>query len=175
MSVTSKARAAGLDELLLARRLVTEQQLQEAKEQAAQRQRSLGRVLIELGFVTEAGLVSILAQQLGLEFVDLTETKVDGSAVALVPELVARRHNCLPIGFDDNGRLIVAMADPANVVAVDDIRAMSKRDVRSVVATKADVVACINRHYRLDRTAETLAEEAAEEVAADARSLEDVA
>jgi type IV pilus assembly protein PilB len=163
MSVTSKARAAGLDELLLARRLVTEQQLQEAKDQAAQRQRSLGRVLIELGFVTEAGLVSILAQQLGLEFVDLSETKIDGSAVALVPELVARRHNCLPVGFDEGGRLIVAMADPANVVAVDDIRAMSKRDVKTVVATKADVAAAIGRHYRLDRTAETLVEEAAAE------------
>ncbi|HEX2296104.1 MAG TPA: ATPase, T2SS/T4P/T4SS family, partial [Actinomycetota bacterium] len=163
MTVTSKPRAAGLAELLLARRLVTEQQLQEAKDQAAQRQRSLGRVLIELGFVTEAGLVSVLAQQLGLEFVDLTETKVDGSAVALVPELVARRHNCLPIGFDDTGRLVVAMADPANVVAVDDIRAMSKRDVKTVVATKADVAAAIGRHYRLDRTAETLVEEAAAE------------
>src|SRR5918999_3003644 len=102
MSVTSKSRAAGLDELLLARGLVTQEQLTEGKDQAAQRQRSLGRVLIELGFVTEAGLVSILAQQLGLEFVDLTETKVDTSAVALVPELVARRPKCLPITFDES-------------------------------------------------------------------------
>ncbi|HYI44778.1 MAG TPA: ATPase, T2SS/T4P/T4SS family [Actinomycetota bacterium] len=142
-----------------------------ARDQATQRGRSLGRVVIEMGFVTESGLVAILAEQLGLDFVDLTDQQVDASAVALVPETTARRHNCIPIGFDEDQRLILAMADPANVVAVDDIRAMAKRDVRTVVATKADVVAALNRHYRLDRTAETLAEEAAEEVAADARSL----
>ena len=112
-----------------------------AREQATQRGRSLGRVVIEMGFVTECGLVAILAEQLGLEFVDLTEASVDASAVALVPETTARRHNCIPISFDEDGRLVLAMADPANVVAVDDIRAMAKRDVRTVVATKADVVA----------------------------------
>ncbi|MDQ3941052.1 MAG: Flp pilus assembly complex ATPase component TadA [Actinomycetota bacterium] len=145
-----------------------------ARHQASQRGRSLGRIVIEMGFVTEGGLVAILAEQLGLEFVDLTETHIDGSAVSMVPEATARRHNCIPIRFDEDGRLVLAMADPANVVAVDDIRAMAKRDVRTVEATKADVVGCINRHYRLDRTAETLAEEAAEEAGADDRTLEDV-
>ncbi len=159
---------------MLGRGLITEEQLEMAREQATQRGRSLGRVVIEMGFVTEAGLVAILAEQLGLEFVDLTEAHIDGSAVAMVPEMTARRHNCIPIRFDDDKRLVLAMADPANVVAVDDIRAMAKRDVRTVVATKADVVAAINRHYRLDRTAETLAEEAADEIAAEGRSLEDV-
>ena len=173
--VTSQVRPGGqLGELLLGRGLITEEQLEMARHQASQRGRSLGRIVIEMGFVTEGGLVAILAEQLGLEFVDLTEVSIDGSAVAVVPESTARRHNCIPIRFEEDGRLILAMADPANVVAVDDIRAMAKRDVRTVVATKSDVVACINRHYRLDRTAETLAEEAAEEVAADARSLDDV-
>jgi type IV pilus assembly protein PilB len=164
-----------LGELLLGRGLITEEQLDMARHQASQRGRSLGRVVIEMGFVTEGGLVAILAEQLGLEFIDLGEANVDASAVSIVPEATARRYNCIPIRFDEDGRLVLAMADPANVVAVDDIRAMSKRDVRTVVATKADVVACINRHYRLDRTAETLAEEAAEEVATGAASLEEVA
>ena len=163
MSVTSTARRAGtLGEHLVARGLVTEEQLDEAQRTASERGRSLGRVLIELGFVSEAGLVSILAAQLGLEFIDLTESQVDQGAVALVAEPVARRHSCLPVRID-NGTLVVAMADPANVVAVDDIRAMTKRDVRVVVATKADVGAAINRFYRMDRTAETLAEEVAAE------------
>jgi type IV pilus assembly protein PilB len=170
--VTAQARPGGqLGELLLGRALITDEQLEMAREQATQRGRSLGRVVIEMGFVTESGLVAILAEQLGLEFVDLTDQQVDASAVALVPETTARRHNCIPIRFDEDGRLVLAMADPANVVAVDDIRAMAKRDVRTVVATKADVVAALNRHYRLDRTAETLAEEAAEEIAADARMI----
>ena len=163
MSVAQTARAGGqLDELLRARGLISDEQLDNARSQALQRGRSLGRVLIEMGFVTEATLVAILAEQLGLEFIDLEEATVDTSAVALVPEAVARRHNCIPVRFEEN-RLVVAMADPANVVAVDDIRAMTKREVKTVVATKADVLTAINRHYRLDRAAETLVEEAAAE------------
>ncbi|HET7481466.1 MAG TPA: type II secretion system ATPase GspE [Actinomycetota bacterium] len=173
--MNGQSRPGGqLGELLLSRGLITGEQLDMARHQASQRGRSLGRIVIEMGFVSEAGLVAILAEQLGLDYVDLTEYSVDASAVAMVPEVIARRYNCIPIAFDDDGRLLLAMADPANVVAVDDIRAMAKRDVRTVVSTKADVVACINRHYRLDRTAETLAEEAAEAVTAEDTSLDDL-
>jgi type IV pilus assembly protein PilB len=162
MSVGSTVRPAGqLHELLRSRGLISDEQLEIAREQALQRGRSVGRVLIELGFVTEAALVAILAEQLGLEFLDLGEASVDASAIALVPEATARRHNCLPVGFDDDGKLVVAMADPANVVALDDIRAMTGRDVRTVVATKFDVIGAIGQHYRMDRAAETLVEEAA--------------
>lgn len=172
MSVTSPKRPAQLDELLHERGLITDEQLQEARLQAEQRGRSVGRVLMELGFVTEGVLVSILAEQLGLEFADLSEVQIDASAVQLLPEPVARRHNCIPLYLDEHGRLVVAMADPANVVAVDDVRAMTKKDVRTVVATKADVHAAINRHYRLDSAAETLVEEAAAQKDEDEKSLE---
>jgi type IV pilus assembly protein PilB len=161
-----------LDELLLARGLIQAQQLEDARDQAAQTGRSLGRVLIELGYVTEAGLVSILAEQLGLEFVDLDEVQLDASAIAIVPEATAKRHNCIPVRFEDEGRLVLAMADPANVVAVDDIRALTKREVRTVVATKGQVLGAINRHYRLDHTAETLVEEAIDDVSQE-EDLED--
>src|SRR5918999_5455608 len=91
-----------LGELLLGRGLITDEQLEMARHQASQRGRSLGRIVIEMGFVTEGGLVAILAEQLGLEFIDLTESSVDASAVALVPETTARRHNCIPVRFDDD-------------------------------------------------------------------------
>ena len=168
-------RPAGqLDELLLARGLITEEQMTEARHQASTSGRSLGRVLIELGFVSESGLVSILAEQLGLEFIDLSDATIDSSAVAMVPEGTARRHNCVPVRVDENGRLVIAMADPANVVAVDDIRAIAGREIRTVVSTKVDVLAAINRHYRLDRTAETLVEEAVAEKEAEEKTLEAV-
>jgi type IV pilus assembly protein PilB len=173
MSVSSQVRAGGqLDQLLLARGLISEEQLTEAMEIAQQRGRSLGRVLIELGYVTEGGLVAILAEQLGLEFMDLAEASLDASAVGLVPEATARRHSCIPVRIEDN-RLILAMADPANVVAVDDIRALTKRDVRTVVSTKADVLGAINRYYRLDSAAESLAEEAAAEHDAEQKTLDE--
>ena len=173
MAVTSPARTgAQLEELLLARGLINEEQLEEALFQASERGRSVSRVLIELGFLHEADLVMILAEQIGLEFIDLAEAHIDASAVAMVPESTARKHTCIPVELDDDGRLVLAMADPNNVVAVDDIRAFTKRDVKVVVATKAEVVGAISRHYRIDRTAETLAEEAAAEKEAEDKTLE---
>ncbi len=173
MSVNSQVRAGmQLDQLLLARHLLTDEQLEEARDTALQRGRSLGRVLIELGYVSEAGLVAILAEQLGLEFIDLSETPLDASAVGLVPQTTARRHSCIPVRIEDE-KLILAMADPANVVAVDDIRALTKRDVRTVVATKVDVQGAISRYYRLDSAAESLAEEAATAHDDEQKSLEE--
>ena len=173
MSVSTQVRAGGqLDQLLLARGLLSDEQLTEARDTAQQRGRSLGRVLIELGYVTEAGLVAILAEQLGLEFIDLADASLDASAIALVPEATARRHSCIPVRFEDD-KLVLAMADPANVVAVDDIRALTKRDVVTVVATKVDVQSAISRYYRLDSAAESLAEEAAAATDAEQKSLEE--
>ncbi|MGH2693274.1 MAG: type IV-A pilus assembly ATPase PilB [Actinomycetota bacterium] len=172
VSSPTKPSRGQLDELLLARGLITTEQLEEARFQSAERGRSLGRILIELGFVSEAGLVSVLAEQIGLEFIDLSEAPVDPSAVGLLPEQTARRHNCIPVGFEDDGRLVLAMADPANVVALDDIRALTKRDIKSMVATKVDVLAAINRHYRLDSAAETLVEEAAADIGTEEQDLE---
>ena len=171
-STTSKRPGAQLDELLISQDLVSDEQLEEARAAAAGNGRSLGRVLIELGYLQENQLVSILAAQLGLEFIDLSDASIDASAVALVPESTARRHNCLPVRFDDDGRLVVAMADPANVVAVDDIRAISKKEVRTIVSTKADVQSAINRNYRLENAAESLVEEASAE--AGEHNLDDV-
>src|SRR5688500_5486937 len=105
MSLSSVRPKNQLEELLLARELISPEQLEEARTQAAQRGRSLGRVLIELGYLNEASLVSILAGQLGLEFVDLSEASLDASAIATVPEAVARRHNCIPVRFEDGNRL----------------------------------------------------------------------
>src|SRR5918996_1293025 len=173
MSVSTQVRAGGqLDQLLLARGLLSDEQLTEARDTAQQKGRSLGRVLIELGYVTEAGLVAILAEQLGLEFIDLADASLDASAIALVPEATARRHSCIPVRFEDD-KLVLAMADPANVVAVDDIRALTKRDVVTVVATKVDVQGAISRYYRLDSAAESLAEEAAAATDAEQKSLEE--
>jgi type IV pilus assembly protein PilB len=138
-----------LGDILLEGGHVTPEQLAGAVEEQRRLGRSLGRVLVDLGMLTESQLVAALATQIGLKFVDLTDFPVDGSAVSRVPDLVCRRHNALPIGYED-GRLVVAMADPANVFAVDDIRSMTGLEVKPVVATKADVIAAINRFHRGD-------------------------
>jgi type IV pilus assembly protein PilB len=138
-----------LGDILLEDGLVTQQQLFDAYDEHQRLGRALGRVLVDSGVLTESQLVAALAQQIGMRFVDLTDFPVDGAALLLVPQAVCRRYNALPIGWDD-GHLLVAMSDPANVFALDDIRSITNADVRPVVATKSDVVAAINRYFRAD-------------------------
>jgi type IV pilus assembly protein PilB len=138
-----------LGDILLDDGLVNPDQLATALQEQRRLGRSLGRVLVDLGMVTEGQLVAALATQIGLPFVDLSEYQVDASAVLSVTAAVARRHVALPIAYEE-GRLVVAMADPANVFAVDDIRSMTGREVKPVVATKADLLAAIDRYHRAD-------------------------
>ena len=107
------------------------------------------RELVEGGIVTESQVASARAAQLGLPFVDLTEYPVDRSAVALVPAQLLRRHAVLPIGRDGE-RLMLAMADPRDVVALDDVRAAVRLQVRPVVAERSDLIAAIGRFVRSD-------------------------
>jgi type IV pilus assembly protein PilB len=138
-----------LSDILLNDGLVNETQLAAAYDEHQKDGRSLGRVLVDQGVLSESQLVAALAQQVGLPFVDLTEYSVDGSAIGRVPGGVCRRHVALPIAYED-GRLLVAMADPGNVFALDDFRSITGMDVRPVVATKGDVLAAIDRYYRAD-------------------------
>ncbi|MGB8651196.1 MAG: hypothetical protein WCD35_11100, partial [Mycobacteriales bacterium] len=124
-----------LGDILLEGGLVTPEQLNGAVEEQQRLGRSLGRVLVDLGILTESQLVAALATQIGMRFVDLADFPVDGSAVAKVPDTVCRRHTALPISYED-GKLVVAMADPANVFALDDIRSITGLEVKPVVATK---------------------------------------
>jgi type IV pilus assembly protein PilB len=138
-----------LGDILLEDGLVTQQELFDAYDEHQTAGRALGRVLVDRGVLTESQLVAALAQQIGMRFVDLADFQVDGSALASVPATVCRRYNALPIGYDE-GKLLVAMSDPANVFAIDDIRSITGIDVKPVVSTKSDVAAAINRYHRAD-------------------------
>ena len=138
-----------LGDILIEGGFVSDRQLAAAHEEHLTSGRSLGRVLAERGLPTESQLVAALATQIGLRFIDLSEVAVDGSAIGRVPGVVCRRHTALPVAFED-GKLVVAMADPANVFALDDIRSLTGLDVKPAVATRADVLAAIDRYYRAD-------------------------
>jgi type IV pilus assembly protein PilB len=148
-----------LGSLLIARGLLTQEQLDAALEEQQQTHRSLGRILIDKSLVTEAGLVSTLATQLGLEYVDVADYAVDPSATTLITDSLARRYQALPIGWQD-GRLLVAMADPSNVFAVDDIRTITGAEVKMVVSTRASILAAIDKYHRLDTDAASISAEA---------------
>ena len=145
-----------LEALLVERGLITGEQLATAVGEHERSGLSLSRVLIELGFLQEVDLVATIAAQLGMDFVDLADYPVDPVAVAIISDSLARRYQALPIAWDD-GVLVVAMADPANVIAIDDIRSMARAPVRRVVATRASIEEAINKHHRLDNDVEDVA------------------
>jgi len=138
-----------LGEILVSEGYVSQEDLGIALTEQSERGQSLGRVLVELGMLSEVQLVSALAAQVGMDFIELSDYPVDRVAVALLPAALCRRHTVLPIGLD-GGRLVLAMADPSNVVAVDDVRSLARMPVKSVVALHADLVAAIERYCRAD-------------------------
>ncbi len=168
--VTAKRKPKQLGQILLEQGLLTQEQLDHALGEHRKTPKSLGRVLIDLGFIRERDLVRALAEQVGLEFVDLTEYRIDPVTTSLLPEALCRRYRALPIGERD-GKLLVAMSDPANVYALDDIRTMTGRDVQPVVATANDVEQAIQKFSSMGDQVEALATEAAEDMADEAGDL----
>ncbi len=148
-----------LGALLVAGGVLTEEALERALGARTERGHGLTRVLIEDNLVTESDLVATLAAHLKLEYVDLGEYPVDASAARLVSDSLARRYLALPIGWIE-GRLVVAMADPSNVFAVDDIRTVTGADLRIAVATRNSIVEAISKYHRMMSDAEDVSTEA---------------
>ncbi len=168
---TVKRKSKQLGQILIELGYITSEQLDIALEEHRKTPKSLGRVLIDLGMIKEADLVRALAEQVGLEFVDLAEYPVDPTSTVLLPEALARRYRALPIGERD-GKLLVAMSDPANVYALDDIRTITGRDVQPVVATANDVERAIQKFAGMDSQVEALASVVAEADVDDREELE---
>jgi len=135
--------------MLLEEGLVTRHDLERAQERQAETGETLSRVLVSEEMVGESDLVRVLARHVGVEFVDLAEIAIDPAAAALIPETLARRHTVIPIGFEGE-RLVVALADPGNVLVVDDIRAISGLSVIVKVGTRSDIEGAIRRVNRYD-------------------------
>jgi type IV pilus assembly protein PilB len=163
-----------LGDILLQDGLVTEDQLFAAFREHKEQGKALGRVLVDQGVLTESQLVAALAQQIGLEFVDLGEYPVDGSIIARVSGAICRKHSALPLRIDDEGKLLLAMADPANVFAIDDIRSITGLEVRPVVATRSDVIGAIDRYFRADSDLDDLTAVMADDDEEDLSNLKEV-
>jgi type IV pilus assembly protein PilB len=168
---TVKRKSKQLGQILIELGYITNAQLEVALEEHRKTPKSLGRVLIDLGMIKEADLVRALAEQVGLEFVDLADHPIDPTLTVLLPEALARRYRALPIGERD-GKLLVAMSDPANVYALDDIRTITGRDVQPVVATANDVERAIQKYAGMDSQVEAMASIAAEVVESDEIDIE---
>lgn len=122
--------------------------------------------LVDRGVITEVQLASARAAQAGLPFVELLDFAVDHAAVALVPAAMCRRYEVLPISRTAD-TLVLAMVDPGNVFAIDDVRSAAKLRIKSVVAERSDLIAAIGRLHRADGELSSLSTALEEESSTD--------
>ncbi len=139
MTVASGKR---LGKILVQSGIITAEQLEEAIEQASGS--SLASALNDLGFVDEVKVAQTVANQMGLVYVDLGAYDIDPNAATNFSSELARRYTVLPIKIQDD-ELVVAMADPANIFAIDDLRIVTGYEIRPVVAAESDLLAAIDR------------------------------
>jgi type IV pilus assembly protein PilB len=135
-----------LGEILLQEKLITESQLERALREQKETGRRLGSSLVTLGFITESDLVWALEKQLGFPSINLEETIVDKAVLALIPEEICRRYKVVPLLRKGNV-VSVAMVDPLDFTAIDDIKFMTGCDVRPMIASENKVLSSIERHY----------------------------
>src|SRR4029077_7242165 len=135
-----------IGELLVRQKLISLQQLRKAQEEQRKEGSSLGYALAKMGFVSDKQITEVLSQQYRVQAVDLREYEIDPEVLKLIPHEMCERHRILPVSRAGSS-LIVAMADPSNLNAIDDIKFTTGYNVEPVVASEAAIMEAIERYY----------------------------
>jgi type IV pilus assembly protein PilB len=138
--------ALKLGELLVKAKLITQDQLQDALKEQQSSGIKLGEVLLKMGFITEEDITETLSAQFGVPSINLTHFEIEPGVLKLVAADVARKYNILPVN-KTGATITIAMADPTNVFAMDDIKFMTGYNVEPVVASEAALQAAIDKNY----------------------------
>lgn len=135
-----------IGELLVREKLVSLQQLQQAQDEAKRTGKRLGTTLARLGYVNDQALTQFVAKQYSLPSIDLGEIEIDPAVLKLVPREICEKHQVIPVRR--NGpTLIVAMADPSNIYAIDELKFLTQYNIEPVVASEGGVEAALSRYY----------------------------
>ncbi|MBE0451390.1 MAG: Flp pilus assembly complex ATPase component TadA [Clostridia bacterium] len=147
-----------LGDLLVRNLMITEPQLDMALGIQKEANKKLGAVLIEQGLLTEEQLYRVLEEQYDIPYLDLNTTYIDPKVPKLISESVAKKHHVIPVRLDKNV-LTVAMSDPLDMIAKDDIRIITGMEVAPVISPSLDIDKAINRYYDSSERAERAVEE----------------
>src|SRR5499427_6607352 len=143
--------ALKLGDLLLKAKLVTQEQIDQALVKQREDGVKLGEALVRLGYISEEDITETLSHQFGVPSINLAHFDIDPAVVKLVPGEVARKYMILPVN-KTGATLTIAMADPSNVFAMDDIKFMTGYNVEPVVASELALRKAIERHYGTPRS-----------------------
>src|SRR3954462_12871347 len=138
--------AGRLGELLVRENLISLQQLQKAQDEQKKAGGRIGYHLTKLGFIEESELTNFLSKQYGVPSINLKEFDIDGEVVKLVPKEVAEKHQCIPVNRA-GASLILAMSDPSNIYAIDDIKFLTGYNVEVVVASEQAIKEALDKYY----------------------------
>src|SRR3954464_15925724 len=135
-----------IGELLLKEKRITSAQLQDALSYQKTNGGKLGFNLVKLGFVKDEEITSLLSKQYGVPSINLTQFDIDAGIIKLIPAETAHKYQIVPLSRA-GATLTIAMTDPTNVFAMDDIKFMTGYNVEPVVASETAVVDAIARYY----------------------------
>jgi len=135
-----------IGELLVREKMLSLQQLKQAQDEATRTGKRLGATLARLGYVDDQRLTQFVAKQYSLPSINLSEVEIDAAVLKLIPREICEKHQVIPVRR--NGpTLIVAMADPSNIYAIDELKFLTQYNIEPVVASEASVETALARYY----------------------------
>jgi MSHA biogenesis protein MshE len=160
-----KPKKIRIGDLLIANKVISEEQLKSALADQKKSGRKLGRVLVENGFISEDQLLTFLSQQLNIPYIDLRRYHYKPEVVRLIPETHARRFRAIALE-DSRENLLVGMADPTDIFAYDELSRVLRRSLRFAVVKESELLKTIDRVYRRTEEISDLAQELQQELSA---------
>ncbi len=146
MSKGNERSSARLGELLVKEKVISSLQLKRAVDAQRASGSRLSHELTRLGYIEESELTAFLSKQYGVPSINLADFEIDGEVLKVIPKEVVNRHQVIPINRTGN-TLIIAMADPSNIYAIDDVKFVSKLNVEVVVASEQAIAEAIEKYY----------------------------
>jgi type IV pilus assembly protein PilB len=140
------AMSGRLGSMLVSSGLITDDQLKKALSTQKSEGGRLGSILVKLGFVQEDKLMTFLSKQYGVPYVDLSKFEINSAVIKHIPPDVAQKYRIMPINRA-GATITIAMVDPSNIFAIDDIKFMTGYNVEAVVATEGAIVEAIKKYY----------------------------
>jgi type IV pilus assembly protein PilB len=148
--MTDAAGFKPLGKILIERKLISAQQWEECLEQHRANGKSVGRVLVESGMLSQEKLLQTMAQQARIEVIDLDKAKIDKDALNKVAASMAQVYNIMPVKFEAN-TLTVAVSDPLNLQFLDDLRFTMGCNIQPVVAAEEQIQKKVNQYYNVQK------------------------
>ncbi|OGX15094.1 MAG: hypothetical protein A2166_06525 [Omnitrophica WOR_2 bacterium RBG_13_41_10] len=141
--------------MLMIENIISQQQLDQAAAKSNLTKQPIDKTLIELGYVTEAVIASVLARYLDIPYVKLSDLEIDPKVAHLLPISLIRRYRMIPVRVEGNA-LFLAMSDPLDIDALEEVRLVSKYKIKQMVAAEKDILQAIEQHFNIQQMAKQM-------------------